>query len=70
MGGHPVGEAQMAFAGPSGIGVGHRESLDYHCVNPLTFTYVCPSTPTCQVGEDFSTESSHTPADPRNLEHS
>ena len=37
-GGQPVGEAQMAFAGPSGIVVGHRESLDYHCVNPLTFT--------------------------------
>ena len=37
-GGQPVGEAQMAFAGPSDIVVGHRESLDYHCVNPLTFT--------------------------------
>ena len=34
----PVGEAQMAFAGPSGIVVGHRESLDYHCVSTLTFT--------------------------------
>ena len=36
--GQPVGEAQMAFAGPSGMVVGHRELLDYHCVNPLTFT--------------------------------
>ena len=36
--GQPVGEAQRAFAGPSGIVVGHMELLDYHCVNPLTFT--------------------------------
>ena len=35
MGGQPVGEAQMAFAGPSGMVVGHRESLDYHCVYML-----------------------------------
>ena len=70
MGRQPVGEAQMTFAGPSGICVGRRESLDYHCVNPLTFTQVCPSTPTCQVGEDFSAESCHTPADLLNLEHS
>ena len=27
----PVREAQMAFAGLSGIVVGHRELLDYHC---------------------------------------
>ena len=38
MAGQPVGEAQIAFAGLSGIVVGHRESLDYHCVNPLIFT--------------------------------
>ena len=38
MGGQPVEDTQMAFAGPSGMVVGHRELLDYHCVNPLTFT--------------------------------
>ena len=38
MAGQPVGEAQIAFAGPSGIVVGHRELLDYYSVNPLTFT--------------------------------
>ena len=66
MAGQPV-EAQMAFTGPAGIVVGHRELLGYHCVNPLTFTLVCLSTPTCQVGEDFSAESSHTPADLQNI---
>ena len=38
MAGQPGGEAHGAFAGPSGIVVGHRELLDYHCVSTLTFT--------------------------------
>ena len=37
MAGQPVREAQMAFAGPSGIGVGHRESLGYHSSAPLLY---------------------------------